>query len=106
MELSLSSLVVLGVASAGLPLLRLRRGLASHMYGEKKFSPRLLMAFWQFKLLVTLIMTSLTLAQRIAGLTDKIVVLCTMSTRIARPQKMSSEAPISRGRVLLVLYLS
>ena len=29
------------------------------------------MAFWQFKLIVTLIMTSLTLAQRIAGLTDK-----------------------------------
>ena len=29
------------------------------------------MAFWQFKSIVTLIMTSLTLAQRIAGLTDK-----------------------------------
>ena len=30
------------------------------------------MAFWQFKLIVTcIIMTSLTLAQRIAGLTDK-----------------------------------
>ena len=29
------------------------------------------MAFWQFKSIVTLIMTPLTLAQRIAGLTDK-----------------------------------
>jgi len=30
--------------------------------------------------------------------------MSTMSTRIARPQKMSSEEPISRGRVLFILF--